>query len=81
MRENKNEESNIERLRRIREEARKREPEHSRAGGKSRGAGRGQQDELYLGASPDDPGKGKSAVVGSFFIDVDGEPGTGGSGS
>ena len=80
MRDNKNEESNIERLRRIREEARKREPEHSRVSGKSRGAGRGQQDELYLGASPDDPGKGKSAVVGSFFIDVDGEPGAGGSG-
>ena len=80
MRENKNEESNIERLRRIREEARKREPEHSRLSGRSRGAGRGQQDELYLGASADDPGKGKSAVVGSFFIDVDGEPGAGGSG-
>ena len=80
MRDNKNEESNIERLRRIREEARKREPEHSRLSGRSRGAGRGQQDELYLGASPDDPGKGKSAVVGSFFIDVDGEPASGGSG-
>ena len=80
MRENKNEESNIERLRRIREEARKREPEHSRLSGRSRGADRGQQDELYLGASPDDPGKGKSAVVGSFFIDVDGEPASGGSG-
>lgn len=73
MKENRNEESNIERLRRIREDARKREPEHSRGSGKGRGTGRGQQDELYVGAYPDDPGKGKSAVVGSFFIDVEGE--------
>lgn len=80
MRDNRSEESNIERLRRIRQESRKRDPEHSRSSAKKRGADPG--DPLYIGASPDDPGNGKSAVVGSFFIDVDDASGTGnGSGN
>ncbi len=76
---NGNEESNIERLRRIREEARKRDPEHNRGSGGSRRQTGGDSGELYLGAGPDDPGKGKSAVVGSFLIDVDQGPAAGGA--
>ena len=80
MRDNRSEESNIERLRRIRQESRKRDPGHSHSSARKRGADTG--DPLYIGASPDDPGNGKSAVVGSFFVDVDDAAGAGnGSGA